>query len=186
MIKEVIEKLENIIEKSNNKELKEDIEEIIYNLEQPITLADFLGWDEEQEYEYNDKIIKIINNKLYSKSRNESKFYETLLPLNCFESLKKASKLDLQKYYLKFKEPTLFRFALKEDFTYLNYDKEMEVYFLNTNKELNEYKTRFTKKEIENIKLPYIFDMNDFEMIDVALYDLIEEPEEEREEELEM
>ena len=68
----------------------------------------------------------------------------------------------------------------------MNYDKETEEYFLNTNKESNEYQTRFTKKEIENIKLsnnmlPDDITPDMFDMIDVELYDLIEEPEEEME-----
>ena len=117
----------------------------------------------------NDKIMGLVDEKFYDYIDDQM-----------------ASKIELRKYYLQFKKPTLFRFALNEDFTYLNYDKETEEYFLNTNKESNEYQTRFTKKEIENIKLsnnmlPDDITPDMFDMIDVELYDLIEEPEEEME-----
>ncbi|OUC52451.1 hypothetical protein B7939_00560 [Eggerthia catenaformis] len=170
MIKETIKKLEEIIDKSNNRELKEDIEEVIYNLEQPITLVDFLGWAEDQEYEYNDNIFKIINNKLYSKIKNESKFYETLLlPLNYFESLRNASKFETKKYYLKLKEEhfIFLRYAFKKDSKYLNFNELNNEYYLETKEEIDEFKTKFTKEEIENIKLPDNITLDMFDMIEV-------------------
>lgn len=166
MIKETIEKLENIIEKSNNRELKEDIEEIICMLERPIPLADFLEWDEDQEYEYNDMIYKIINNKLYSRSANESKFYETLLPLNRFEFLRKASKIKPKKYYLKLKRD-IFVFFNADISMYLNYDKLKDKFYLDTKDEfLEQYQTKFTKEEIQRLKLPENITLDMFEMIE--------------------
>ncbi|OUC52514.1 hypothetical protein B7939_00910 [Eggerthia catenaformis] len=168
MIKETIEKLESIIEKSNNRELRSDIEEVICMLEQPIPLADFLGWEESQEYEYNDKIFKIINNKLYSRNRNEFKFYETLLPLNHFESLRNASKIEPKKYYLKLKID-IFVFLNADISMYLNYDKLKDKCYLDTKDEfLERYQTKFTKEEILRLKLPENITLNMFEMIEIV------------------
>lgn len=166
MIKEAIEKLEIIIEKTNNIELKEDIEEIIYNLEKSITLEDFLGWDEDQEYEYNNRIFKTRNNILYSRSMNESKFYETLLHISRLDDLRKASKFEPKKYYLKLKRD-IFVFFNADISMYLNYDKLKDKFYLDTKDEfLERYQTKFTKEEIENIKLPESITLDMFEMIE--------------------
>lgn len=172
MIKETIEKLENIIEKSNNRELRSDIEEVICILEQPIPLADFLSWEEGQEYKYNDMIYKIINSKICERKINDPKVYETSLPINLFKILKSASKIKSKKYYLKLKEEyiNLLRFAFKKHFEYLNFNELTSEYYLETSEEIDEFKTKFTKEEIENIKLTDnitldMFDM--FEMIEV-------------------
>lgn len=168
MIKETIEKSENIIEKTNNRELKMDIEEIICMLEQPITLADFLGWDEEQEYGYNDTIYKIINSKIYARKINDPKVYETLLPINLFKTLKRASKIKSKKYYLKLKRD-IFVFFNEDINIYINYDKRKDKCYLNTKDELTEkYQTRFTKEEIQRLKLPENITLDMFEMIEIV------------------
>ncbi|MGP1505164.1 MAG: hypothetical protein ACTTIR_06050 [Eggerthia catenaformis] len=167
MIKETIEKLNSIIEKSNNIELEEDIEEIIYNLEKSITLEDFLGWDEDQEYEYNNRIFKTRNNILYSRSMNESKFYETLLPISRLDDLRKASKFEPKKYYLKLKRDILV-FLNADISMYLNYDKLKDKCYLDTKDEfLERYQTKFIKEEIENIKLPEYITLDMFEIIEM-------------------
>lgn len=172
MIKEAIEKLNSIIEKSNNRELKEDIEEIICMLERPIPLADFLEWDEDKEYEYNNKIFKITNNKLYSRRMNESKFYETLIPLYKFDVLRKAYKFESKKYYLKLKDfnflnYTFFIYALRKDYLYLNFDKLKNEYYLNTKHQKEFYQTKFTEKEIENFNLPDGITLDMFDMFEI-------------------
>lgn len=172
MIKEAIEKLNSIIEKSNNIELKEDIEEIIYNLEKSITLEDFLGWDEDQEYEYKNRIFKTRNNILYSRSMNESKFYETLLPISRLDDLRKASKFEPKKYYLKLKDfnflnYTFLIYALRKDYLYLNFDKLKNEYYLNTKEQEEFYQTKFTEKEIENFHLPDGITLDMFDIIEI-------------------
>lgn len=169
MIKETIKKLEEIIDKSNNRELKEDIQEIIYNLEQPIPLADLLGWEEYQKYEYNDTIYKIINNKIYKKDIDGFAFKEDSLDISQFNELRNASKLETKKYYLKLKKEyiNLLRFAFKKDFKYLNFNELTNEYFLETKEEVDEFKTKFTKEKIKNIKLRGDITIDMFDMIEV-------------------
>ena len=78
---EIIEQLKLIqagLTQDDNNKSKNRIDAVIENLKQPITLADFLGWEENVEYEFDKKIYKVIDNNLYSKfqKRFQLKFSE--------------------------------------------------------------------------------------------------------------
>ncbi len=50
---------------------------------------------------------------------------------------------------------------------YLNFDKSLNIYFLHNNCQYSDYKTRFTKKEIDEIKKELNTDLLEFEQIEV-------------------
>lgn len=67
-----------------------------------------------------------------------------------------------KKYYLKLKDSTS---AIMGE--YLNFNKSFNVYFLQNNFQCNDYQTRFTQKEIDEIKKELSTDLLEFEQIEV-------------------
>lgn len=67
-----------------------------------------------------------------------------------------------KKYYLKLKDSTS---AIMGE--YLNFNKSFNVYFLQNNFQCNDYQTRFTQKEIDEIKKKLNTDLLEFEQIEV-------------------
>lgn len=67
-----------------------------------------------------------------------------------------------KKYYLKLKDSTS---AIMGE--YLNFNKSFNVYFLQNNFQCNDYQTRFTQKEIDEIKKELDTDLAEFEQIEV-------------------
>lgn len=67
-----------------------------------------------------------------------------------------------KKYYLKLKDSTS---AIMGE--YLNFNKSLNIYFLQNNCQCNDYQTRFTQKEIEDIKKELNTDLLEFEQIEV-------------------
>lgn len=98
MIKETIEKLENIIEKSNNKELKNDINEVIEDLLQ-VSIKDkryylkfkrdvntFIGRALDHKYRYLN--YDILEKIYYLETKNDSRFFKTTFTEDEIENLK--------------------------------------------------------------------------------------------------
>lgn len=77
-----------------------------------------------------------------------------------FASTMPADRKDEEKFYLR------HRFMEKEVFSYLNFRLVDESYTLWT-KNTVDYKSQFTMKEIESIKMLFDTDLKDFELIEV-------------------
>lgn len=107
-------------------------------VDQPPTLADLLGWEERQEYEYRTGVILMVDNgKIYFKSDECSSgwcnytFYGYEI-----EDLRQAKKVE-PKYYAKIKGWEVFN-----DGYYWNYDEEKKYFFINS-----KYETERTKSQ---------------------------------------
>lgn len=74
------------------KEQKQNLEDIIKYLKQPITLADFLGWEEGVEYKNWGSRYKIIDNELYLFSDKTSEWKMSEYNSD-FASFKQAEKI---------------------------------------------------------------------------------------------
>ena len=61
---EALEKLENYFYEVEEKH-KQNLEDIIKYLKQPITLIDYLGWEEDKEYIVYGERYKLVNNKIW-------------------------------------------------------------------------------------------------------------------------
>ena len=72
----------------------------------PITLADFLGWEEGVEYRRGGNILKVEGNHLLDK-RPDGKFYNTTCSTAELIDLRNATKCE-PKYYAKIKGWELF------------------------------------------------------------------------------
>ena len=77
------------------------IVEALERLEQPLTLADFLGWEEGIEYRRGGNILKVEDNHLLDKRPN-GKFYNTNCSTAELIDLRNATKYE-PLYYAKIK-----------------------------------------------------------------------------------
>lgn len=117
-------------------------------LRQPITLAEFLGWEEDVDYEYNciNCIYKIKNNTLYKFNHIKNEFEVSNLSLYSrnIKILRQAKKIE-KKYFLVLK---------KEIREVLNLTDNC-MYYMNLDEYLLGVKRcakKVTKKEFEEIK----------------------------------
>ena len=126
-----------------------------------MTLAEFLGWEENVEYRRGGNIFKVDGNHLMDLRSNDywgNTCCETweLIELRNAVRVKPKPK----KYYLKHK------FLGSEDFNYLNYLSASGRFCLLGLLENYDYKTKFTEEEIKEIEEKG-FDLTNFERIEV-------------------
>ena len=139
-------------------------------LKEPQSLADFLGWEEDTEYVYNDYKYKIINNTLYFTRtiNNWIKIYDFNVV-----GLRQAEKVQLKKYHFVLKQEYIDFFGITENENYINMFKknknikEAERYFLLDKKGNSNVKTEFTEEEIKNIVLPEPLSLDMFDKVEV-------------------
>lgn len=67
-----------------------------------------------------------------------------------------------KKYYLKILDSASAIMG-----RYLNYDKSLDTYFMHNNFQFSDYQTRFSQKEIDEIKKELDTDLAEFEQIEV-------------------
>ena len=78
------------------------IVEALERLEQPLTLAEFLGWEEGIEYRRGGNILKVEDNHLLDKRPN-GKFHNTHCTTAELIDLRNATKYE-PKYYAKYRD----------------------------------------------------------------------------------
>lgn len=171
----VLEKLQNFYNWYNDdefdfdkeKEIKynNDLKNIIEYLKKPTTLADFLGWEENEIYNCFANQYSIKNDELcflnYKNEWSKTYVYKSLVDIK-----QKAKKAELKKYYLKLKSKYNEFLCRYENETYINFDLEND-YFLDSKDDFDNCKTQFTDKEIKNIKLPEPLTIDMFDKIEV-------------------
>ena len=80
---------------------REEFDEALDRLKQPITLAEFLGWEEGKEYRRGGNILKVEANHLLDKRPN-GQFFNTNCTTAELIDLRNATKYE-PKYYAKIK-----------------------------------------------------------------------------------
>lgn len=163
--KEALEKLENFYywnydneeyDRETERNHKQNLEDILKYLKQPITLIDYLGWEEDVEYDYRGTRYKIINNKLYYFDDRYNEWITAILNEQFIE-FQQVKKIQPEKYYLRLKEKYHNFYGITNNLIYFNLNKKTKENFLASLKSFGEYQTQFTKEEIEEIKkLDYI------------------------------
>lgn len=116
-------------------------------LRQPITLAEFLGWEEDTEYKYMGNIYKVKDDTLYRFSYKKNRFnVESNLRIcsSDFAKLKQAVKIE-KKYHIHLKREIKDVLSAYADYISLISKKNN---LLDKDKHVKE----FTKKEFEEIK----------------------------------
>lgn len=112
-----------------------------------ITLAQFLGWEEDTEYKYMENIYKVKDDTLYRFSYKNNRFkVESNLRIcaSDFTKLRQAVKIE-KKYHIHLKKEIQAALSLYADYISLIFKKG---YLLDKDKQAKE----FTKKDFEKIK----------------------------------
>lgn len=174
---EALQKLQNFYDWYNDDELdfdkqKEikydnDLKNIIEYLRQPTTLAEFLGWEENEIYFCFGNLYMVKNDELcflnYKNEWRQACSYQELMDIK-----KQAKKVESKKYYLKLKGEYGKFIDKKSGFAFLNYRKNVKTYFLGSaGDDVTGYQTQFTDEEIKHIKLPEPLTIDMFEKIEV-------------------
>lgn len=174
---EIIEQLKLIqagLTQDDNNKSKNRIDAVIENLKQPITLADFLGWEENAIYTNGEYYYyKIQNGNLFCKKIGKcnnlwelsgyNEYFNYCYNFRQYDKVEKTEpkyNLILQKGYRKL-------FDLLDCEKYLTMDIDEKTIFNSKYATDNsKYQAQFTLKEIENIKKKF--------KIDLSIYDVVE------------
>lgn len=105
-------------------EQQQNIEDVIEYLKQHITLTDFLGWEEDREYNVFDERYKIINNKLYRLDYRYNEWIPSVFNKD-FINFQQAKKIKPEKYYLRLKEKYRKFYRIMNNLIYLNFNKKL-------------------------------------------------------------
>ena len=139
---------------------QEEFDEAVERLRQPLTLAEFLGWEEGVEYRRRGNIFKVEGNHLFDK-RPSGKFYNTTCYTFELIDLRNATKYE-PKYYAKIKDWELienskviywdvdneeWELAENSKLTHWNVDSEEGDVFIGTGGPDSRYQTTLTKRE---------------------------------------
>ena len=126
------------------------------------SLADILGWEEGAIYKYGSIFFKIEHDTLLSSLTRELDVWYLDVPvsLNEITYLRKATKVEPKKYYLRHK------FFGSPWGNYLNYRNTTNRLYLLDIQGTVDYKTQFTQEEIEEIEASG-FDLCNFEKVEV-------------------
>lgn len=167
---EIIEQLKLIqagLTQDDNNKSKNRIDAVIENLKQPITLADFLGWEENVEYEFDKKIYKVIDNNLYSKFQKDFSLNLASLCNYDISRLRQAKKVRKKRFNLILQKGYRKLFDLLDCEKYLTMDIDEETIFNSKySNDNSKYQVRFTLEEIRKIK--------EKRGIDLSMYDIVE------------
>lgn len=173
---EALKKLQNYIDWSlydeeydeeTGQKQKQNLEDIIKYLKQPITLIDYLGWEEDVEYDVLDERYKVVDKKLYWFDDRYNEWLISFLNKELIE-FQKAKKIQPKKYYLELKEKYCKFYGIMNSLIYLNINKKTEGLLLASSNSFGEFQAKFTKEEIEDIKKMDRIFFEQFEMIEVG------------------
>lgn len=127
-----------------------------------ITLTEFLGWEEDTEYEYEGRFYKVIGTNLVVNNIDglypwERVNDEDIKIHELWKLSEEAERVEPKKYYLKHK------FLDNEDGNYLNLFID-ETYSIADIFESETVKTSFTEDEIKEIEA-LGFDLRNFKKV---------------------
>lgn len=140
-----------------------ELKEVIKVLEQPPTLAEFLGWRENVEYETTDNIYKIIDGELRVKDESEEDYFmyaDRHFWKEDIRDLRFAQPVEPKKYWLVNEEMG------KRLFNCLNLT-EGEICFASKT-ETEGIQTQFTKPEIDELAKKYPKTIASCELVEVT------------------
>lgn len=164
--KEIITKIQNKLNKAYMLKSREEVDKIIYEifddvekLRQPVTLAEFLGWEEDVEYKCNEDKFIIMDNQLYMRNYTLRDWVDYDVSINRFEQLRCAKKIDPKKYCLRHK------FIKASSNKNLNFSEDTSLY--NSSKLTYQGQSQFTQQEINDIKKKFNTNLEDFEQVEV-------------------
>lgn len=169
---EIIEQLKLIqagLTQDDNNKSKNRIDAVIENLKQPMTLADFLGWEENAVYTDGDIYYKVKGGMLYFKIKkiwNSSGYNDNFNACYKLREYDKVGKIQ-PKYNLILQKGYRKLFDLQDNEKYLTIDTTDGTVFNSKYSNNNsKYQAQFKLEEIEEIKRKH--------NIDLCIYDIVE------------
>ena len=170
---EIIEQLKLIqagLTQGDNNKSKNRIDAVIENLKQPITLADFLGWEENTIYVDNDtNIMYKIQDDNLCEIIGQSLVIDSSYCFSKFsiEELRQFKKCNTKKYNLILQKGYRELFDLQDNEKYLTIGiTDGTVFNSKYSNNNSKYQAQFKLEEIEEIKRKH--------NIDLCIYDIVE------------
>ena len=124
--------------------IDEAIKDLVKAFQQPPTLAEMLGWEEKQEYEWRGNIFRINSDILQVWDREDEMWFDSSEELNDYLRLRQAKKVK-PKYLLQ------TDLVSENGIQYLSLDKNRRKYFLGALMANENVQQSFTDDEITKI-----------------------------------
>lgn len=157
--KEAIERIQELV-------ATEEINKCFEILRQPMSLADFLGWEEDVEYELNDYIYKISKGSILYRSLFSGKY--EMFCSKYLSQLREAKKVKEKRFNLILQKGYIKLFDLQDNEKYLTVDtKDGTIFNSKYATDNSKYQAQFTLEEIEEIKKKYDIDLCIYEIVEV-------------------
>lgn len=150
---------------------KEQFDEALEYLKQPIKISDFLEMQEGVIYTDGTAYYKIQNNSIFYKTKGKIQQVWTLSGyndyLNVYNKFRELEKVEGKRNNLILKKGYIKLFDLQDNEKYLTVDTKDGIIFNSKYATDNsKYQAQFTLEEIEEIKRNY--------NIDLCIYDIVE------------
>ena len=166
---EIIEQLKLIqagLTQDDNNKSKRRLDLVIEELEKPMSLADFLGWEEDVEYEWNDYTYKISGGNILYRSLFSGKY--EMFCSKYLSQLSEAKKVRKKRFNLILQKGYIKLFDLQDNEKYLTMAIDDGTVFNSKYSNNNsKYQVQFTLEEIEEIKKKYDIDLCIYEIVEV-------------------
>lgn len=150
---------------------KEQFDEALEYLKQPIKISDFLEMQEGVIYTDGTAYYKIQNNSIFHKTKGKIQQVWTLSGyndyLNFYNKFRELEKVEGKRNNLILKKGYIKLFDLQDNEKYLTVDtKDGTIFNSKYATDNSKYQAQFTLEEIEEIKRNY--------NIDLCIYDIVE------------
>ncbi|AXU11154.1 hypothetical protein DYJ31_07725 [Parvimonas micra] len=150
---------------------KEQFDEALEYLKQPIKISDFLEMQEGVIYTDGTAYYKIQNNSIFYKTKGKIQQVWTLSGyndyLNVYNKFRELEKVEGKRNNLILKKGYIKLFDLQDNEKYLTVDtKDGTIFNSKYATDNSKYQAQFTLEEIEEIKRNY--------NIDLCIYDIVE------------
>ena len=94
----------------------EELNDLVAALKQPLTLAEFIGWEEGEEYEWRGDTFRVQSDILQVWDKDDEMWFDSSEELNDYLRLRQAKKV----------EPRLIAWYVRDEYSFKELQKELE------------------------------------------------------------
>lgn len=151
---------------------KEQFDEALEYLKQPIKISDFLEMQEGVIYTDGRAYYKIQNNSIFYKTKGKIQQVWTLSGyndyLNVYNKFRELEKVEEKRFNLILQKGYIKLFDLQDNEKYLTMAiDDGDVFHSKYSTDNSKYQAQFTLEEIEEIKKKYDIDLCIYEIVEV-------------------
>lgn len=151
---------------------KEQFDEALEYLKQPIKISDFLEMQEGVIYTDGTAYYKIQNNSIFYKTKGKIQQVWTLSGyndyLNVYNKFRELEKVEEKRFNLILQKGYIKLFDLQDNEKYLTMAiDDGDVFHSKYSTDNSKYQAQFTLEEIEEIKKKYDIDLCIYEIVEV-------------------